>query len=330
MRFVVYGAGAVGGVIGGRLHQAGFDVALIARGRHLDILRRDGLTLVGYEGVSQLPVTAVGHPRELELTADDVVLLTMKTQHTEAALEDLRRSTDLDLPIVCAQNGVENERLAARRFGRVYAMLVWLPASFMEPGRVVAYAAPKHGLLDLGRYPRGCDAVAAEIASAIEASGFACRCDPDVLRMKHYKLLTNLMNAVVATLGHLPDFGDLPSRIRDEALACFEAAGIDCATAEEEGERRAASQVRIVDIEGESRKLGSSWQSLARGAGSIETDFLNGEISLLGTQYGVPTPCNRALQITANRLCARGEKPGAISLDEVNALVRSLEAQGPD
>jgi 2-dehydropantoate 2-reductase len=40
---VIYGAGAIGGTIGTRLRQAGHEVALIARGRHLDALRRDGL-----------------------------------------------------------------------------------------------------------------------------------------------------------------------------------------------------------------------------------------------------------------------------------------------
>ena len=50
MRWVVYGAGAVGGVLGGLLHEAGEDVVLVARGAHLDAVRRDGLILATPEG----------------------------------------------------------------------------------------------------------------------------------------------------------------------------------------------------------------------------------------------------------------------------------------
>ena len=45
MRFVVYGAGAIGGVIGARLHQHGHEVVLIARGAHLEAIRARGLRI---------------------------------------------------------------------------------------------------------------------------------------------------------------------------------------------------------------------------------------------------------------------------------------------
>src|SRR5207253_3256912 len=61
------------------------------------------------------------------------------------------------VPVVCVQNGVENERIALRRFEHVYAICVMLPAEHIEPGLVAASAAPVTGLLDLGRYPAGPD-----------------------------------------------------------------------------------------------------------------------------------------------------------------------------
>src|SRR5205085_2705360 len=94
MRFVIYGAGAIGGVIGSRLFQSGHETVLIARGEQLKAIRNRGLTLATPSGVSTCPVPAVGHPNEIRFRADDVVLLTMKTPDTRGALEDLAAACD--------------------------------------------------------------------------------------------------------------------------------------------------------------------------------------------------------------------------------------------
>jgi 2-dehydropantoate 2-reductase len=67
---------------------------------------------------------------------------------------------------------------------------------------------------------------------------------------------------------------------------------------------------------------GSSWQSLTRGTGSIEADFLNGEIVLLGREHDVPTPVNEALQRLANRAAADRIPPGSLTPEEVLAAAR--------
>src|SRR5947209_20254751 len=120
MRYIIYGAGAIGGVVGGRLFAAERETALICRGRHLEIIREQGLTLREPEGQRRLRIPAVGHPRELTFADGDVVVLTMKSQDTAAALDDLEAAGGGNLPVVCCQNGVDNERMASRRFERVY------------------------------------------------------------------------------------------------------------------------------------------------------------------------------------------------------------------
>src|SRR4051812_6325473 len=118
MRYIMYGAGAVGGVIGARLFQAGYEVILICRGPQLAAIQREGLRLRTPDEDVSLPMPAVAHPRELQLCADDVLFLTMKTQDTERALQDLEAAGGAHLSVLCCQNGVENERRAARRFAR--------------------------------------------------------------------------------------------------------------------------------------------------------------------------------------------------------------------
>ena len=62
VRFVVYGAGSIGGVVGARLFQHGHDVVLIARGRHLEAIRSHGLLLQDPAGEQALRIGAVDHP----------------------------------------------------------------------------------------------------------------------------------------------------------------------------------------------------------------------------------------------------------------------------
>ena len=82
MRFVVVGAGAVGGVVGGRLAQHGHDVVLVARGDHGEAIAADGLLIRSPDDEVRVPVPVVSHPSELTLTDDDVVLLAVKGQDT--------------------------------------------------------------------------------------------------------------------------------------------------------------------------------------------------------------------------------------------------------
>ncbi len=324
MRYIIYGAGGIGGGIGGGLYQHGHDVVLICRGAHLDAIQGRGLTLRTPEQTVTLDVPAVGHPSEIAFSDDDVVILAMKSQDTEAALRDLQASVR-DVPIICAQNGVANERMALRRFSRVYAMLVVMPGTHLEPGVVLVHSAPVLGLLDAGRYPRGVDPLIERVTADLRASGFSSNADPAVMRLKYGKLLTNLANAVEALCGPGGRVPELMRGLQAEAIACYRAAGIDFATREEGAERRAAA-LTPGEIEGGPRRGSSSWQSLARGTGAIESDFLNGEIALLGALHAVPTPLNRLVQRLANEAARDGRPPGSLSADELTAMLRAVRS----
>jgi 2-dehydropantoate 2-reductase len=179
------------------------------------------------------------------------------------------------------------------------------------------------GILDLGRWPDGTDDVDEELAAALRASRFECVARADIMRWKYRKLLTNLGNAVQALCGagfRRDDAGsEVLARLQAEAEAVLAAAGIDPVSEAEDDERR-ADHLQLREISGETRAGGSTWQSLARGAG-IETDFLNGEIALLGRRHGVPTPANAALQTLMREAAARGAGPGSMTSAE---LLRQL------
>lgn len=312
MRFVVYGAGAVGGVVGARLHRSGHEVVLIARGAHLDAMRELGLRVESPEGGELVHVAVAGHPREAGIGAGDAVLLAMKTQDTAAALGELSAAAPDDAAVVCLQNGLENERLALRFFAAVYGVSVVCPAAHLVPGVVEQHSAPVPGILDVGCHPDGRDAAAEAIAAAFRDAGFLSDARPDIGRWKRGKLIANLANAVEAVCGTRDGTAELVDAARAEGEACLRAAGLDWADP--------TADTRFGELDVSSRAGGSSWQSLERRASAVETDWLNGEIVLLGRSHGVPTPVNAVLQRLAAELARRAGGPGEMAPGDVLEL----------
>ncbi len=317
MRFVVYGAGAIGGVVGGRLAEAGHEVVLIARGEHHDAIRDDGLRLVVPDAEPlTLSIPVVSHPAGLDFRDDDVVLMAMKSQHTGKALSALQASAPASVSVVCVQNGVANEPAALRLFDDVYGVCVVLPALHLEPGVVESYATPLTGILDVGRFPHGVGPRGEKIAAAFESATFESEPRDDIMRWKYGKLLNNLGNAVEALCGPDPEARVVHRRAWAEGAAVLAAAGIDAVSPEADAARRGDGFQWGGDA-ARSRPGGSSWQSLARGNASIEADYLNGEIVLLGRLHDVPTPVNLLLQQLAAGAAREGRGPGTLPVAEL-------------
>lgn len=116
--------------------------------------------------------------------------------------------------------------------------------------------------------------------------------------------------------------GPLLKALWSEGEDCLEAAGIDVVSQDEDRERR-GELISVRPAAGTDRPGGSSWQSLARGAGSIESDYLNGEIVRLGRLQGMPTPANEVIRRLANEAAAAGQAPEAVPVDEVLAQTAS-------
>ena len=321
-RYVVFGAGAIGGAMAAFLDRAGFEVTLIARGAHLAAIREAGLTLRTPEGSTTVRVPAVGTAREVRWRDDDIVLLAVKSQDAEGALADIAGAAPPSLVVVCAQNGVANERAALRRFENTLGMCVICPATHLAPGVVESESSPCPGIMDVGRFPEGVDAVSEEVAAALRAATFDSRAVPDVMRWKYAKLLSNIGNAVEAVCGSQAEGGELGEVVRREGEAVLRAAGIAHASPAEDAARR-GDLITLRPIEGRRRMGSSSWQSLTRAAGSIEADYLNGEIVLLGRLHGVPAPANDLLQRLANRMARERLVPGSMGEGEVLAALRA-------
>lgn len=319
MKYVVYGAGAVGGVIGARLHRAGVEVTLVARGEHLRAIRERGLRLESPEGSEVLDVPAVGGAAQVAWSEDTVVLLTVKSQQTAAALADLAAHAPPQTPVVAVQNGVANEEAILRRFQHVYSICVMLPSAHLEPGVVAQKCSPTPGILDVGRIPRRIDELDEAIADDLRRAGFESRPRPDIMAWKYRKLVLNLGNAVDAVCAPGEDADELVRRARDEGDLVLRFAGLVVVSAEEDAERR-GDLLQHGDSGGRWPAGGSTWQSVQRGAASVETDYLAGEIVLLGRLHRIPTPVNELLQRVVSEVARDGA--ATRSLDAADLLAR--------
>jgi 2-dehydropantoate 2-reductase len=322
VRIVVYGAGAIGGVLGARLFQHGQDVVLIARGPHYEAMRDHGLRIETPDDDVVVAVPVVAHPGEIDWRAGDVVVLATKTQDTVGALQALVETGAHEVPVACAQNGVESERLALRVVADVYSVCVMCPAAHLRPGVVQAFSLPSPGILDVGRFPSGTDTVAEALAAAFRMATFHAEARPDIMRWKYTKLLMNLGNAAEALSGPSARLSELARLARQEGIATLVAAGIDFVSDADFVDRR-GDLISPRAIGGGPRPGGSSWQSLERGTGRIEADYLNGEITLLGRLHGVATPANALLQRTANEAARQGRSPGSYAAEDLLAELTS-------
>lgn len=335
-RYVIIGAGAIGGAIGGRLALAGSSVVLVARGEHLATLQRDGLRLrTPTEDVVVHP-PAAGGPERLELRTTDVLVLATKTQQANDALvtwadapvsdgEDIAGSAGELLPILTALNGVASEAMAQRYYRRVFGVCVWMPAVHLVPGEVIIRGAPTSGMLHIGRVPHSEAEPDRQLLSEIKAdwtaANFEMPLPADVMAWKYRKLISNIGNVFQALVNRNGDWRPLAEQAEAEARQVLDAADIAYTNDEDERAAREAG-FTMRPVPGVSDPGGSTWQSLTRGTGNVETDFLNGEIVAIAHRIGRTAPINEKLAALARRAASEGRQPGDLSADKLAALLR--------
>jgi 2-dehydropantoate 2-reductase len=344
MRYVIVGTGAIGGTLAARLAQhTSTPPLVVARGENAAAIRARGLVLRSPDDEVRVDAPVATSAAEAELTTDDVLVFATKTHQLQAALlewvdqpvrdasgEVVGTAGEL-LPVLTALNGVEAERLALRYFRRVYGVCVWLPAVHLAPGEFTVRIAPVSGLFIVGRYGApGDQAAEVELLEIIrsdwERASFRVHLVDDVLRWKHRKLLSNLGNAIQALVGTSGEASDpaadeLYELAHREGLAVYAAAGIGIPTDDEE-ELWRGGIFDVRPVPGVDGPLGgSSWQSLARGSGSIETDYLNGEIVRIARSSGVSAPINEGLQRLARQAAAERRAPGSLTAAELRRLL---------
>lgn len=341
-RYVIFGAGAIGIAVGGLLLRSGARVTFVARPAFAEALRQ-GVTLRP-EDEEDILVRGDAVTRADELTPEsgDIIILTVKSQATGEVIRDLSQVYDRSTCVVCLQNGIRNEAIAALTFDRVYAALVFLSAVQLKAELVMM---PKGRVIAIGNYPEGVDDTARLICEDLTRAGLDAIASAHTMAMKWGKLVANLNNATHTIVDYWLERGmaeaemrDLMREVREEGLRVLDAAGI--AAEPPAGEpspipiRKSTEGLRRPPKEGneamempeEKRTITSMLQDIYLGRRSHEAEFLNGEIIELGRKLGIPTPYNSTLLEIINRMFEEGLRPPLYTPVELHDLIRERAA----
>jgi 2-dehydropantoate 2-reductase len=329
MRFVMCGAGAIGGVLGGQLAKAGFAVICIDKiPEHVAAINTQGLLLKGVHGTHRLTIPAVLQASAVDFRPDDVIVLAVKSFHCAAAVAELRRATTLELPIFCAQNGVASESIAARSFQHVHGLMVLIGAKCLVPGEVVHTG---NGPVGIGTYPTGLSQAAQEVAAALDETDLPIYTTTRIDQAKWNKLLINLNNATLGLTGcatqeaaaHTPTRAWM-AEVWAEGARVLQAAGIAYAGPPGMGpiedrirELRDSNVAPYVPVDDADTGRSSLWQDLYHRRGEVEAEYLNGAIVRLGHQHGVPTPYNSLLLELSTAMAVARERPGKYTVEQL-------------
>jgi len=330
MRIIIYGAGGIGSIVGGLLKTSGTDTVLIGRAAHVKATNENGLKLTGPSGTRSIKIEAVTSPSEIDFKPGDVVFLCMKGQDTAQAVEDLY-GVDKEIPVFCFQNGIRNEEIAQKRFKDVYAVMVQVGAVYLNPGEVTMRREPP-GRLVIGRYPKGMDSLAEEVAERLHRATFFVKTSDDTMPYKWGKLVGNLGNAIGAiTNERQKDVAYIYSAAREEMSGLLAKAGIRWIGDEElnkewPGTSSPRDLYGTAQLNGPIRSIptvaqSSTWQSLARGQGTVETEFLNGEAIRLADKLGMKAPINAKLLEISLEMAANHYQPGKYTGAQLGSLL---------
>ena len=338
MRYVIHGAGAIGSLIGGMFAEKGFRVVFVARQAHAEAINKKGLTIRTIDGDRTVgSITSVTQPSEIQPEPDDRIVICVKTGQTSSSVQSLREVFDEGTPIVCMQNGVRNEELAARRFLCVYGGMPGISATLVAPGIVSKTLDMKIGI---GNYPLGCDETAKSIGEDFSKAGFEVTFHEKVLAVKWRKLLMNLNNATLAITDNwvqlargTQQLARFMAEVMSEGLHTLEQAGVSLddpanpyntasqitalRSVEDDPERVATLKALPADL----RTYPSTWVDLKNLKGETEAGYFNGEIVLLGEKHGIATPYNSVLLRTVEQMAATSTPPGKYTLEELQAMV---------
>lgn len=286
MHITILGAGAIGGTIGAFLHRAGHPVTLVARGPHLEAIRRGGLRLLTPAGEETMPI-----PADDTVPSDtDIILLTVKTADIPLALTLVPDG----VPIACLQNGLDSAAAVAYAGHPALAALVYLPATHLVPGEIQSHGWPHPGVVDLGDHPEGAGPLADALAATLRAAGIDSRARADVMAWKRGKLLQNLAGGLEVACGSVEP--DLHARLIAEAEAIYRAAELPWIPPETL-DRRASIETR--PAAGHARRGSSMWQSLTRGR-RPEVEAIYDDLLRLAGSTGRDAPtCRRLRNIVA-------------------------------
>ncbi|CAN5814544.1 2-dehydropantoate 2-reductase [soil metagenome] len=295
MNIVVMGAGSLGGFYGALLARAGNDVTFVARGKTLEALRTNGLTVNSkLAGVFTIPVTATDDIASL--SPPDLIFLSVKAYDLEAAAQAIAPLVGRHTTVLTVQNGIDHPRRIARHIEqpRIVPGVVYVSANVSEPGVIDQVGGP--GRVLIGELAGPISARTESIRDVFSAAGIPTEIFDDIWTPLWEKFMAICAMSGVSALTRLTlqqIFNCTESRtlyrdIMAEVLSLARASSVDLP------ESAADDFLTMMLAMPELPLRGSMAYDLLAGR-RLEVDTLNGTVVRMGEELGVPTPMNKAV-----------------------------------
>jgi 2-dehydropantoate 2-reductase len=329
MKIALFGAGAIGGYVGGCLAASGAAVVMVGRPRLQSEIASHGMRLTDIDGRNDY-LAPLSCPFTLDAAAlwdADIIIVTVKSGATLEAAKAIVKHARPDALIISFQNGIGNEDMlqGAVQDRTVLAAMVPWNVALLGEGR---FHRGTEGRLMIEDHPR-----AAVLAAALKAAKFAVALSDNIPNILWSKLLLNLNNGVNALSG-LPLRAQLANRdyrlclaaCVEEALQILAAANIVPAQLNKIPPEKLPALLRLPNflygllirltlrMDDQAR---SSMQDDVRAGRTTEIDLLNGAVVQLATQLGRKAPYNLKLQ----QLVAVAKPDTAISGEAMRRLL---------
>lgn len=292
MKILVMGSGGVGGYFGGRLALAGNDVTFVARGRHLEAIKANGLTLDSTLGNAVVkPAKVTDNPAEVG--AVEIVMFATKMGDTESAARQLASIPGERLTVITFQNGVEGAELIAKALPKAHVVpgVARIASHISRPG-VIEHRSP-FARIEFGEANGGSSPRLDAFHAACTAAGIDATLAPEIQRnvwMKFALLapfsgLTTLTGATAGPIRTTPGTRALLEAAVKEVIAVGKAAGAGL------DDKDFAAVMK--GLEGNPASMTSSMAHDRQAGKPLEVAYLSGAVVRLGERFGVPTPTHR-------------------------------------
>ena len=292
--FAIMGSGGMGGYIGAKLTQAGYEVSFIARGAHLEAMKNNGLKIEGPDETFVIdPIQATSDPRDIGPV--DFVIFCVQLWDTEAAGEQCRDLVGPDTAVLSMQNGVDAEPILSGILGSQHVMGATseIGANIIEPGFVRRFTP--FAIIRFGEFDQIRSARSIQFSEAITAAGLGAEHVDSISLTIWEKFLwlvgASALNCVTrqpfGPVREDPDTRALLIQIMKEVMSIANAKGISLTN-----ENIEARLDYIDNLPGQAKV--SMALDLERG-NRLELPWLSGAAIRMGRELNVPTPANNVI-----------------------------------
>lgn len=295
MKIAVMGSGGLGGLYGGRLAHAGYDVSFIARGAHLAAMREHGLLIdnAPHATIHVPRVRATDDPAAVGVV--DLVLIAVKLWDTESAVAAIRPMVGPQTVVMSLQNGVMKDDTLRRAFGEAAVMggVAYVATQIARPGVIRQTGSMQRFIF--GEYDGRRSARAEQLLEALGRAGIQAEISDDIRRTlwEKYVFLVGLsgttatMRSTIGPIRANPRSRAFLHELLEETVAVGRAHGVRLP------ERYADERLAFLDTV--PPEMTSSMHHDLEHGNRLEVAWLSGGVVQLGEAVRVPTPANRAV-----------------------------------